>query len=346
MAQINDLLVLGKSNFIGEVNTSSLLSAKGGIALTNTTAQSTGLTYVLGIKPFADGGNVIWSNTQDLLVGSATKLSVNGGSSTLPVYFNNGVPKAISDIAIARENTTDTYVKVTNSNGSVGIYTSTNRGLYDWTKSAWIINTTTAGDHTYVPLWKSKGGTTTPVYFNSSGEPVAGTSYAKAIKAITRSGTTFTYTCIDGTTGTFSQQDNNTDTKVTQTVATASDYTNWRPLVIGASNSATEGFTPTTVTDQTYAFNTISAQPSTGTIRATTFKGNATSATMASSLETGLAYSDGDSSKRWYKVATVTKEIWNWTDTYVIDVTNPDDALCALMLVLAIDAEKCSRENH
>lgn len=33
---------------------------------------------------------------------------------------------------------------------------------------------------------------------------------AKAIKAITRSNTTFTYTCMDGTTGTFTQQDNNT----------------------------------------------------------------------------------------------------------------------------------------
>ena len=45
------------------------------------------------------------------------------------------------------------------------------------------------------------------------------------------------------------------------------------------------------------------------------------------------------------RVAAVSKELWNWTDTYVIDVTNPQDALCALMLVLAIDAEKCSRDN-
>ena len=42
-------------------------------------------------------------------------------------------------------------------------------------------------------------------------------------------------------------------------------------------------------------------------------------------------------------VATVSKELFNWTDTYVIDVHDPQDALCALMLVLAIDAEKCSR---
>ena len=44
-------------------------------------------------------------------------------------------------------------------------------------------------------------------------------------------------------------------------------------------------------------------------------------------------------------VANVSKELWNWTDTYVIDVADPQDALCALMLVLAIDAEKCSRKD-
>ncbi len=44
-----------------------------------------------------------------------------------------------------------------------------------------------------------------------------------------------------------------------------------------------------------------------------------------------------------YQVATVSKEIFKFTDTYTIDVYNEQDALCALMLVIAIDAEKCSR---
>lgn len=44
-------------------------------------------------------------------------------------------------------------------------------------------------------------------------------------------------------------------------------------------------------------------------------------------------------------VAQVSKELLNWTDTYVIDVCDPDDALSVLMLVLAIDAEKCSRRD-
>lgn len=44
-------------------------------------------------------------------------------------------------------------------------------------------------------------------------------------------------------------------------------------------------------------------------------------------------------------IATISKQPFHWTDTYVIDVDNPQDALSALMLVLAIDAEKCSRSS-
>lgn len=43
------------------------------------------------------------------------------------------------------------------------------------------------------------------------------------------------------------------------------------------------------------------------------------------------------------RIATISKELFHLTDTYVIDLSDPRDALCALMLVLAIDAEKCSR---
>ena len=53
-------------------------------------------------------------------------------------------------------------------------------------------------------------------------------------------------------------------------------------------------------------------------------------------------YSILDQSGR--QIAEVAKQLFNWTDTYMIDVQNPNDALCALMLVLAIDAEKCSRK--
>ena len=65
-----------------------------------------------------------------------------------------------------------------------------------------------------------------------------------------------------------------TNDKVTQTAVTDSDYTNWRSLIWGASNSGTEGFAPTTVTDGVYSCTGLSVQPSSGTIRASVFKGN------------------------------------------------------------------------
>ena len=43
------------------------------------------------------------------------------------------------------------------------------------------------------------------------------------------------------------------------------------------------------------------------------------------------------------QVAYITKEIFNWTDTYVLDVKDPSNAVTVLMIALAIDAEKETR---
>ena len=42
-------------------------------------------------------------------------------------------------------------------------------------------------------------------------------------------------------------------------------------------------------------------------------------------------------------IASLSKELFHLTDVYVLDVEDPDDALGVLMVALAIDAEKCSR---
>lgn len=81
--------------------------------------------------------------------------------------------------------------------------------------------------------------------------------------------------------------DTNTDTKVYQQYQAESGYSYWRPLLIGKSSSGTEGFTPSTTTDQTYVFKTLEVQPSTGTIRmgcASMFKGSYTSKVSPTTL--------------------------------------------------------------
>lgn len=45
-------------------------------------------------------------------------------------------------------------------------------------------------------------------------------------------------------------------------------------------------------------------------------------------------------------VMNVSKQVWNFTDTYIIDVQDPHNALAGVLITLAIDAEKCSRNNH
>lgn len=45
-------------------------------------------------------------------------------------------------------------------------------------------------------------------------------------------------------------------------------------------------------------------------------------------------------------IATISKELWKFSDTYTIDVANPDFALNVLMLVIAIDAEKDRRDSN
>ena len=45
-------------------------------------------------------------------------------------------------------------------------------------------------------------------------------------------------------------------------------------------------------------------------------------------------------------VASVSKELLRLTDTYVLDISNPNDALPVLLFALAMDAEKCSDSNN
>ena len=42
-------------------------------------------------------------------------------------------------------------------------------------------------------------------------------------------------------------------------------------------------------------------------------------------------------------IASISKELFNLTDTYVLNIIDPKDALDVLAFVLAIDVEKCSR---
>ena len=145
------------------------------------------------------------------------------------------------------------------------------------------------------------------------------------IKGLSVSGRTITYTKGDNTTGTITTQDTNTDTKVTQSAIKSSDYTNWRPIIWGSSNSANEGFAPTTVTDSVFSDPNLTYQPSSGTLRATVFKGKLSgTADVANSVAWGNV--SGKPSTFTPSSHTHTKSQITDFGTYVYDATISRDA--------------------
>ena len=66
---------------------SGALNAHGGITLNSTTAQSAGLTYILGIKAFAEGGNIVWSSASGVTVGYAGHATTADTADTATVAF-------------------------------------------------------------------------------------------------------------------------------------------------------------------------------------------------------------------------------------------------------------------
>ena len=45
-------------------------------------------------------------------------------------------------------------------------------------------------------------------------------------------------------------------------------------------------------------------------------------------------------------VIHISKKLFQWGDTYVIDIANPEDELMGMLLVIAIDAANCSQNKN
>lgn len=174
----------------------------------------------------------------DNTVQGAITLDINGKGAK-PIYIN-GVASSSSNYTLPK--------------GSYIVFY--NGANYNFRTDGKIPGSITGTANSAAKLDSSAGSATQPIYF-SDGKPVV---CAYELNKSVPSDAKFT----------------DTNTKVTQNAITASEYTNWRPLVIGSSNSGTEGFNPATVTDTTITSNTLSCQPSSGTIKATTFKGRLT----------------------------------------------------------------------
>lgn len=47
-----------------------------------------------------------------------------------------------------------------------------------------------------------------------------------------------------------------------------------------------------------------------------------------------------------YQVMHISKELFHWGDTYVVDIMRPQDDLVGVMLAIALDATKCSADQN
>lgn len=282
----------------GDVSGSA--SSKGGWSIT--TSIGAGKVTNAMLAGSIENGKLI--NSKITLAGN--DVSLGGSLSADTLRTSLGLSNAlhfigIATVAITDGSTTDPKISgyTTKTSGDV-IIDKDSAYEYIWTGSKWE---RLGGDGSYKVVQSAvtdptASGTSNTFIATISQDANGKITATKKTVAVTNNaptlawGTTSTIGIVAGTSLQVKMPANpNVDTKVTQNAIKASDYTNWRPLIWGASNSSTEGFTPSTVTDGVYTAQTLSCQPSSGTIRATTFKGNlsgnANTATTATRLYGG-----------------------------------------------------------
>lgn len=158
-------------------------------------------------------------------------------------------------------------------------------------------------------------GTATKATQDSAGQQI-NTTY---IKALSVSGQTITYTKGSGATGTITTQDKN----VYQSASTTS---NFRPLLMGHTNTTSASSLGTAVTNQTYVNTAIFAQPSTGTIYATKFSGalvgNSDTTTKWKTARTITINGDFTGSVSLDGSANVSFNLWNYYGKVSVGNTN------------------------
>lgn len=97
----------------------------------------------------ASRGHFNQMNVNEIYLPATTTTNYKGNKISFKAYSggNNGAYANVSEVAsinkqgftIPGADTADRYFRATNSNGSIGLLTSTNQGLYDYTNSKWIL---------------------------------------------------------------------------------------------------------------------------------------------------------------------------------------------------------------
>lgn len=115
----------------------SLDTGMGKIWLRSLTNQAVQLKGICGPTEDEDAANKYYVDDQISTKNTSLKNSIlNTVSNT---YVKKAGDTMSGNLTISRSDANDASVRATNSNGSIGLLTSTNQGLYDYTNSKWIV---------------------------------------------------------------------------------------------------------------------------------------------------------------------------------------------------------------
>lgn len=203
---------------------------------------------------------------------TATKLAASTASASyLPTFVSTAGTNGVSIMdSFGFRHTVGTADAQGNSRLVLG--NSTAKGTANNEEGYIVLYTPGTG---YATLHAAESSSNSTHYLPTTGGTLLNTGTTSFTATLT-SGTKIGSIKINGTTtDIYCQTNTDTNTKVTQSNSTTA---NFRPLMMGYTNTTTVADLATTVTEQIYASTKIYAQPSTGNVYATKFVGTATAA--------------------------------------------------------------------
>lgn len=168
MAQLKDLLVAGKSRFVGTTSFTDQMISLGGIRFLEGALEKKTVVYqVLGID---SSGVAVYADLTGLTIGTANKLSVSGGGEMQPVYFASGQPVTLPAF---KNNTAAGELGWTSATNDIMAITSNTlaywNGAYSGTASnITVLGKIQTGTWQATPIDAARGGTGQTSLVNSA----------------------------------------------------------------------------------------------------------------------------------------------------------------------------------
>ena len=164
-------LVIASSTLVSNLNADKLDGVDASGLFTSLTNSGNNISVTIGgtnktlqVGYAASAASATTAGTATTLANSRTLWgqSFDGSANVSGNMTGVGTIAASGDITVTKTTTAATRMKVTNTNGSVSLLTSTNRGIYDDDNSKWVIGTN--GTNTFLMDGNVGIGETSPTY--------------------------------------------------------------------------------------------------------------------------------------------------------------------------------------